>query len=164
MASRASMYSSEKGCTNGISGVSLKSRALKIWLERRGITQREVARVLELPKQEFRQKLYKHSKFDMRQITKLIHLMGAMAAIKVIWFPTIEVKRRIKKYVTEGQMSGNDDIPVFYETLSERKRREVGEQMKESGKNWEQTEEFEDYIFDTDELPSRKFYRRRRGG
>ena len=164
MASRASMYSSGKGCTNRIIGVSLKSRALKQWLERRGITQREMAQVLELPKREFRQKLYKHSKFDMRQTTKLIRLMGAMAAIEVIWFPTIEVKRRIKKYVMEGQMSENDGIPVFYETLAERKRRDIENQMKESGENWEQTEEFEDYIFDTDELPSRKFYRRRRGG
>lgn len=164
MASRASMYSSGKGCTNRISGVSLKSRALKQWLRRRGITQREIAQVLELPKREFRQKLYKHSKFDMRQTTKLIRLMGAMAAIEVIWFPTIEVKRRIKKYVTEGQMSGNDGIPVFYETLAERKHREIEEQTRESGENWEQTEEFEDYIFDTDELPSRRFYRRRRGG
>ncbi len=164
MASRASMYSSGKGCTNRISGVSLKSRALKQWLRRRGMTQREIAQVLELPKQEFRQKLYKHSKFDMRQTTKLIRLMGAMAAIEVIWFPTIEVKRRIKKYVMEGQMSGNDGIPVFYETLAERKHREVENQMKENGENWEQTEEFEDYIFDTYELPSRKFYRRRRNG
>ena len=164
MASRASMYSSGRGCTNRISGVSLKNRALKIWLERRGITQREVARVLELSKQEFRQKLYKHSKFDMRQITKLIRFMGAMAAIEVIWFPTIEVKTRIKKYVKEGQMSGNDGIPVFYETMTERKHRQIEDQLKENGENWDQTEEFEGYIFDTDELPSRRFYRRRNGG
>lgn len=164
MASRASMYSSGTNCIDYTDGVSVKRRALKIWLERRGITQREMAQVLELSKQEFRQKLYRHYKFDKRQITKLIRFMGARAAIEVIWFQTIEVKTRIKKYVKEGQMSGNDGIPVFYETLSERKRREVGEQMKESGENWEQTEEFEDYIFDTDELPSRRFYRRRNGG
>lgn len=158
------MYSSGKNCIDHIDGVSIKRRALKILLMRRGITQREMAQVLGLTKQEFRQMLYKHVKFDMRQTTKLIRLMGARAAIEVIWFPTIEEKIKIRKYVTEGQMSDKGNIPVFFETSAERKRRQIEEQMKENGENWDQTEEFEDYIFDTDELPSRKFYRRRSGG
>lgn len=158
------MYSSGKNCIDHIDGVSIKRRALKILLMRRGITQREMAQVLGLTKQEFRQMLYKHVKFDMRQTTKLIRLMGARAAMEVIWFPTILEKEKIKNYVVEGQMKELKNIPSLYETPAERKRREIEEQMKENGEDWEQTEEFEDYIFDTDELPSRKFYRRRSGG
>lgn len=164
MASRASMYLSLTNCTDYIDGVSLKSRALKSWLRHRGITQSEMAKILELSKQEFRLRLNKHSKFDQRRITKLIRFMGARAAIKVIWFPTIKEKTKIKNYVVEGQMNELKNIPGLYETPAERKRREIEEQMKESGEDWEQTEEFEDYIFDTDELPSRRFLRRRGNG
>lgn len=163
MASRASMYSSATNCTD-LDGVSLKSRELKCWLRHRGITQSEIAKILELSKQEFRRWLYKHIKFDQRRIVKLIHFMGARAAIEVIWFPTISEKEKIKKYVTEVQMKELKNISSLYETPAERKRRNIEEQMKENGEDWEQTEEFEDYIFDTDELPSRKFLRRRKGG
>ena len=96
MALRASMYSSAINCIDYIDGVSIKSQALKSWLRRRGITQSEMAKVLELPKQEFRRRLYKHCRFDQRRMTKLIRFMGARAAIEVIWFPTIQEKIKIK--------------------------------------------------------------------
>ena len=164
MASRASMYSSAINCIDYIDGVSIKSQALKSWLRRRGITQSEMAKVLELPKQEFRRRLYKHCRFDQRRMTKLIHFMGARAAIEVIWFPTIQEKIKIRNYAMEGQMRERDYIPDIYNTPAQRKRRQIEEQMKENGEDWEQTEEFEDYIFDTDELPSRRFLRRRGNG
>ena len=164
MASRASTYSSAINFTDYTDGVSLKNRAIKRWLRRKGVTQSEMAKVMDLPKQEFRQRLYKHIKFDQRRITKLIRFMGARAASEVIWLPTIKEKEKIKNYVVEGQMNELKTIPDLYETPAQRKRREIEEQMKENGEDWEQTEEFEDYIFDTDELPSRRFLRRRRGG
>ena len=61
-------------------------------------------------------------------------------------------------------MRGRDYIPDIYNTPAQRKRRQIEDQMKENGEDWEQTEEFEDYIFDTDELPSRRFLRRRGNG
>lgn len=164
MTSRASMYSSAINCTDYSDGISLKSRAIKRWLYCKGVTQSEMAKVMDLPKHEFRRRLYKHIKFDQSRIAKLIRFIGTRAAIEVIWFPTISEKAKIKKYVAEGQMNEFKNIPGLYETPAERKRREIEEQMKESGEDWEHTEEFEDYIFDTDELPSRRFLRRRKGG
>ena len=58
----------------------------------------------------------------------------------------------------------NPDFPHSFETPSERKARRIAEQEREYGENWEQSEEFEDFIFDSDELPSRRFMRRRNNG
>lgn len=57
----------------------------------------------------------------------------------------------------------NSDFPHSFETPSERKTRAIVEQEKEYGENWEQSDEFENLIFDSDELPSRRFMRRRNG-
>lgn len=56
------------------------------------------------------------------------------------------------------------DLPHHFETPSERKQREISELYEESGENWEQSKDFEDLIFDSDELPSRRFMRRRNNG
>lgn len=144
-------------------GLTLKSRTLKGWLKRKGITQREMAKVLGMAKREFRTKLYKREKFSREEITLLVYFMGAKSAIRVIWFPTIKEKRRIEKYVKEGQMSNTYETDGYYDTPSDRKWRRIAEQEKEHGENWEQSEEFNEYIFDSDELPSRRFMRRRNG-
>ena len=94
MTSRASMYSSAINCTDNSDGISLKSRAIKRWLYCKGVTQSEMAKVMDLPKHEFRRRLYKHIKFDQSRIAKLIRFMGTRAAIEVIWFPTISEKAR----------------------------------------------------------------------
>ena len=167
MASRASMSKSATNFTDYYRrGVTLKCRKLKSWIKRKGYTQSFVAELLCLSKQKFRRKLYKRERFNQSEIADLIRLMGARAAIEVIWFPTLQEKKRIQKYVWEGQMSNkyNPDFPHHFETPSEMKRRRIEEQYKESGENWEQGEEFEEYIFDSDELPSRRFMRRRNNG
>ena len=51
-----------------------------------------------------------------------------------------------------------------YETPLQMKRRRIAAQERENGENWEQSEEFENFIFDSDELPSRKFMRGRNNG
>lgn len=57
----------------------------------------------------------------------------------------------------------NPCIAHCLETSMEKKARRIAEQEKEYGANWEQSEEFENLIFDSDELPSHRFMRRRNG-
>lgn len=146
-------------------GVTLKSRALKRWLKRKGYTQSFAAERLGMSKRKFRRKLYKRQRFNQNEITALIRLIGARAAIDVIWFPSLQGKRRIKKYVWEVKMSYtyNPDFAHSSETPSEKKAQRIAEQERENGENWEQSEEFENFIFDSNELPSRRFMRRRNG-
>lgn len=166
MALRANTFKSAKDFTDYYRrGVTLKSRALNRWRKRKGYAQSYVAARLGMSSRKFGRKLYKRQRFNQSEITALIRLMGARAAIDVIWFPSLEEKRRIQNYVWEGQMSNkyNPDFPHYFETPAERKRRAIAEQERESGEDWEQSEEFEDLIFDSDELPSRRFMRRRNG-
>ena len=85
-------------------GVKLKSRALKRVLQRKGYTQSKVVQSLGMSKRTFMSKLYLRQNFNQKEITALIKLVGARAAIKVIWFPSLEEKKRIEKYVWEEQM------------------------------------------------------------
>ena len=144
-------------------GVTLKRRTLKRLIKKRHLTQRRVAEQLGMSKKTFTRKLYKQRRFNQSEITALIHLFGVRAAFKFIWFPTLQEKRRIEKYVWEEQMSNyyNPNFPHHFETPAEKKKRAIARQSDEYGENWEQSEDFEDLIFDSDELPSRRFMRRR---
>ena len=166
MALRASTFKSGINFTDYYrGGVTLKSRALKRWLKKKRYGQSYVARRLGMSKRTFRRKLYKRQRFNQSEITALVRLIGARAAINVIWFPTLQEKRRIQNYVWGRQMSNtyNSDYLHHFETPSERKERAIAEQAKEYGEDWEQSGELEKLIFDSDELPSRKFMRRRNG-
>lgn len=48
-----------------------------------------------------------------------------------------------------------------YELDKDFKSRRLTELSEEYGEDWEQSEDFTDYIFNADELPSRRFMRRR---
>ena len=164
MASKANTSKSAKYFTDySRSGLTLKSHALKTWLKRKGYEQSYFAERLGMSKDKFRQKLYKRQTFDQNEITALIRLMGARAAIKVIWFPNLEEKRRIQNYVWEKQMNNkhNSDFPDNYETPAERKEKAIAELADENGEDWDQTDDFLNLIFESDELPSRRFMRRR---
>ena len=167
MALRASTLQSATNFTDYYKhGVTLKSRTLKSWIKKKGYTQAFVAELIGMSKGKFRRKLYKRQRFNQKEITVLIFFMGARAAINVIWFPSLREKRRIQKNVWEGQMSYEQDFDVqhHFETPAERKRRAIAEQYEELGENWEQSEDFENLIFDSDELPSRRFMRRSNNG
>jgi hypothetical protein len=56
------------------------------------------------------------------------------------------------------------EFPHQMETPSEKKMREIVEQNKENGENWEQSADFVQLVFDSNELPSRRFMRRRNNG
>lgn len=167
MASRVNTSASAGNFINYyLVGLALKSRTLKRYLKKKKITQRTFAKVLGLTRFELRIRLYKRQKFNYSEITSLVNFLGAKVAIQIVWFPTIEEKRRVKKCVYEGEMKPTYSTITYHfgETPSEEKRRRIEEQNKESGEDWEQREDFKDYIFYIDELPSRRFMRRRKNG
>lgn len=84
-------------------GVTLKSRALEKVLKCKGVEQVEVAQFLGMSKRALVKRLYLRQKFNQQEVTALIKLLGAKSAIKVIWFPTLEEKKRVEKYVWEEQ-------------------------------------------------------------
>ncbi len=166
MALRVNTFLSETNFTEYYKkGITLKSCVLKHWLKRKRLKQSFVAAQLGMDKRKFKRKLYKRCRFNKAEIKELVRLLGVRAAISVIWFPSLQEKRRIQKYVWEGKMNCkyNPCIAHCLETSMEKKARRIAEQEKEYGANWEQSEEFENLIFDSDELPSHRFMRRRNG-
>ncbi|MCM1221024.1 MAG: hypothetical protein NC311_17275 [Muribaculaceae bacterium] len=153
MVSKANSLPLEADCINYPNGITLKSRKLKLELKRQGITQGDAARSLGISKYELRYRLNKRQAFCKEEIVALVYLIGAKTALRVIWFPTIGEKERVKRLVWEDKMS--------YESKREEKLKKLAELRDEYGEDWDQSEDFEDYIFETDELPSRRFMRRR---
>ena len=95
MDSKASMSKSAIPCIDYSSGLSLNRRALQCWLERKNMRMGRLAKLLKISPRKLRWKLYKNKKFRRKEITALIYVMGAWQALRVLWFPTIEEKRRI---------------------------------------------------------------------
>ena len=83
----------------GKEGYSLKKWCLKQWIYSHGYTQPYVARRLGVSAEEFKRKLREHEKFNEYQISCLVELMKAKAAFQVLYFPTLEMRRRIYKEV-----------------------------------------------------------------
>lgn len=80
-------------------GYSLKKRCLQRWIYSRGYTQPYVARRLGLSAEEFKRKLREHEKFNEYQIGCLVQLMKAKAAFRVLYFPSLRMRRRIYREV-----------------------------------------------------------------
>lgn len=76
-------------------GYLLKKYSLKKWIYENGHTQPFVARKLGIDPEEFKRMLREHEKFNEEQITKLVELMKAEAAFKVIFFPTKEQRQQV---------------------------------------------------------------------
>lgn len=64
-----------------------------------GYTQSHIAKLLGLSTEEFTKKLYEHEKFNEYQVCMLIELMKVQDAFKVLYFPTMKMRRRIYKEV-----------------------------------------------------------------
>ena len=92
MASKASISKSAMPCIDYSAGLSLNRRALQGWLKQKNMPMGRLAKLLKVPSRKLRWKLYKHKTFGKKEITTLIYFMGARQAIRVLWFPTIEVK------------------------------------------------------------------------
>lgn len=146
-------------------GVTLKSRVLKQWLKQKGYAQGFVAARLGMSKPKFLSTLFKRQKFNKCEIAELVRLLGVRAVIDVIWFPCLQEKIRIQKYVWEGQLNCNykSDCPQGFKKPLGKSSSQITEQETGYGENWEQTEAFQDFIFNSDELPSRRIMRRRNG-
>lgn len=80
-------------------GYSLKKRCLQRWIYARGYTQPYVARKLGISAEEFKRKLRAREKFNERQISCLVQLMKAKAAFRVLYFPSLKMRRRIYREV-----------------------------------------------------------------
>ena len=83
-------------------GYSLKKRCLQRWIYSRGFTQLFIARRLGISADEFKRKLREHEKFNEQQIRCLVGLMKAKAAFRVLYFPSIQIRRRIHQEVFGG--------------------------------------------------------------
>lgn len=68
---------------------SLKCRNLEIWLVKNGYTHAELASILRIPVEMLYRKLWEHKSFSKKQIYRLVILLTAKEAVKVIYFPTI---------------------------------------------------------------------------
>ena len=166
MTSKASISKSVIPCIDYSAGLSLKRRALQCWLKRKNMRMGRLAKLLKMPSRKFRWKLYKHKKFSRKEITALIYIMGARQAIRVLWFPTIEEKRRIREKMEGRNMSSrfNPEIPCGRELPCERKNRKIEQEFCDTYDTWEESEAMEDMMLYSDELPSRRMFRRRGNG
>ena len=93
---------SSKSATDYIkeeSKYSLKKRKLQQWIYLNQLTQPYVARRLGLDPIEFKAMIKDNVPFNREQITRLVQLMGAKDAFRVIYFPTNEQRRAVYKSV-----------------------------------------------------------------
>ena len=78
---------------------SLKKRKLQQWIYRNQLTQPYVARRLGLEPIEFKAMIKDNVPFNREQITKLVCLMGAKDAFRVIYFSTREQRGEVYEKV-----------------------------------------------------------------
>lgn len=76
-------------------GYSLKKRKLKDWIYDNNFTQPYIARKLGITKEELQRKLNEHELFNEKQIRSIVRLVGAKAAMNIMYFPTLQKKRRV---------------------------------------------------------------------
>ena len=92
MDSKQSTYKSETNFIDTAVGYSLKKRKLKDWIYDNNFTQPYVAKKLCITKAELQRKLNEHELFNEEQIRSIVRLVGAKAAIDIIYFPKIQEK------------------------------------------------------------------------
>lgn len=80
-------------------GYSLKKRSIKRWIYAHGYTQRYIARRLGMSPKVFKKKLCEREKFNEEQIERLVDLMKARWAFRVLYFPTKKQRRRVYREV-----------------------------------------------------------------
>lgn len=163
MAFKANTFLSEISCTDYSDGLSLNFRALRCWLHQKGITMGKLAKMLKMPRRKLRWKLYKRKKFSKKEITSLVYILGAWSAIRVLWFPSLQEKRRIRDELEERQMSNKFDPEKPYGgvLLSESRSRRIEDEYREMYDSWEESGAIVELALYSDELPSKKLLRRK---
>ena len=89
-------------------GYSLKKHLLKEWIYAHGHTQPYVARRIGISAEEFKRKLRAREHFTRDQIERLVYLMGAEAAFRIIFFPSYRERRRVWEEVFGDKAKGGD--------------------------------------------------------
>lgn len=160
---KANTFLSEISCTDYSDGLSLNFRALRCWLHQKGITMGKLAKMLKMPRRKLRWKLYKRKKFSKKEITSLVYILGAWSAIRVLWFPSLQEKRRIRDELEERQMSNKFDPEKPYGgvLLSESRSRRIEDEYREMYDGWEESGAIVELALYSDELPSKKLLRRK---
>lgn len=97
MASNQSSCKSATNCIKQTAGYSLRKRQLKDWIYDHEKTQPYIAKKLGISKAELQRKLNEHEPFSEQQIRTLVQLVGAEAAIEIIYFPTLKEKRKVAR-------------------------------------------------------------------
>lgn len=97
--------------TENQKGYSFKKRKLKDWIYDNGKTQPYMARKLGITKPELQRKLNEHELFNEEQIRSLVHLVGAEAAIDIIFFSTFKEKRRVWQITFGRKRKEEDKLP-----------------------------------------------------
>jgi len=92
--------------------ISIRKRKFKNWIYDNELTQPYVAEKLKIPVQEMKDKLDTHEPFSEEQIRNLVYLMGAKAAFKVMYFPTLKEKERVR-YETFIRPKENDERGII---------------------------------------------------
>lgn len=78
-----------------VNGYSLKPKTMKRWIYEHNRSMPYVARKLNMSKEEFKRKLREREPFNKEQLRCLIYLVGAQDAFNIIYFPTMEEKRKV---------------------------------------------------------------------
>lgn len=78
---------------------ALKYRKLENWLNRNGYTHAEFAAILHISVEELYRKLWQRRYFNKDEIKKLINLLTAKEAVKVIFFPSMAEKIMVYRLV-----------------------------------------------------------------
>ncbi len=93
MSSKANLLKLTDTCSD-TTGYSLKYNALKQWLAKNNLTQREVAETIGLSACKLKKKLWDKEAFSREQIKALLTILPAHEAFDIIYFPTIDDKRK----------------------------------------------------------------------
>ena len=84
---------------SSVKGYSLKANKLKRWRLKHNYTRKYIADRLRLSVDEMEEKLMNNQLFNRKQIRALVYLMGAQSAFKVLYFPSVDERNRIREEV-----------------------------------------------------------------
>lgn len=78
---------------------TLKKKRLKAWIYQNNYTLYDIAKLLHLSFEEMKEKLNKKIPFTKSQISTLVYFMGARDSFHIIYFPSLEQRKKIYEEV-----------------------------------------------------------------
>lgn len=89
---------------------TLKKKMLKAWVYQNNFTLYHIAKILHLSFEELKEKLNKKIPFTKSQIKTLVYFMGARSSFEVIYFHSVEQRKKIYEEVFGKEMVNNKCI------------------------------------------------------